>query len=66
MAREGKNLELSVVNPVAVFGPVLGADYSTSILLIQGHARRQIAWSAKTCNSAWSMCVMSLICICVR
>jgi nucleoside-diphosphate-sugar epimerase len=35
VAREGGNLELSVVNPVAVFGPVLGADYSTSILLIQ-------------------------------
>jgi nucleoside-diphosphate-sugar epimerase len=35
MAREGGNLELAVVNPVAVFGPVLGADYSTSILLIQ-------------------------------
>ena len=28
-------LELSVVNPVAVFGPVLGPDYSTSILLVQ-------------------------------
>jgi nucleoside-diphosphate-sugar epimerase len=35
MAREGKNLELSVVNPVGVLGPVLGADYSTSILLVQ-------------------------------
>jgi nucleoside-diphosphate-sugar epimerase len=35
IAREGGALELSVVNPVAVFGPVLGADYSTSILLIQ-------------------------------
>lgn len=35
MAREGGALELSVVNPVAVFGPVLSADYSTSILLIQ-------------------------------
>jgi nucleoside-diphosphate-sugar epimerase len=35
MAREGRTLELAVVNPVAVFGPVLGADYSTSILLIQ-------------------------------
>jgi|SRR5579871_2248129 len=35
LARDGGNLELSVVNPVAVFGPVLGADYSTSILLIQ-------------------------------
>lgn len=27
--------ELSVVNPVAIFGPVLGRDYSTSILLIR-------------------------------
>lgn len=27
--------ELSVVNPVAVFGPVLGPDYSTSVLLVQ-------------------------------
>jgi nucleoside-diphosphate-sugar epimerase len=35
IAREGGMLELSVVNPVAVFGPVLGPDYSTSVLLIQ-------------------------------
>ena len=35
MAREGGSLELSVVNPVGVFGPVLGPDYSTSILLAQ-------------------------------
>jgi dihydroflavonol-4-reductase len=35
LAREGGALELSVINPVAVFGPVLGADYSTSVLLIQ-------------------------------
>jgi nucleoside-diphosphate-sugar epimerase len=27
--------ELSVINPVGVFGPVLGPDYSTSILLVQ-------------------------------
>lgn len=32
---EGGSLELSVVNPVGVFGPVLGPDYSTSILLVQ-------------------------------
>jgi nucleoside-diphosphate-sugar epimerase len=32
---EGRNLELSVVNPVAVFGPVLGPNYSTSILIVQ-------------------------------
>lgn len=35
MAKEGGNLELSVINPVGVFGPVLGPDYSTSILLVQ-------------------------------
>ena len=35
MAREGGGLELSVVNPVGVFGPVLGPDYSASILLVQ-------------------------------
>jgi len=35
IAREGAALELSVVNPVGVFGPVLGPDYSTSILLVQ-------------------------------
>lgn len=32
---EGGDLELSVVNPVGVFGPVLGPDYSTSIYLVQ-------------------------------
>jgi nucleoside-diphosphate-sugar epimerase len=35
IAREGGALELSVVNPVGVFGPVLGPDYSTSILIVQ-------------------------------
>jgi len=35
IAREGGALELAVVNPVMVFGPVLGADYSTSIMLIR-------------------------------
>jgi nucleoside-diphosphate-sugar epimerase len=35
VAREGGALELSVVNPVGVFGPVLGPDYSTSILVVQ-------------------------------
>jgi nucleoside-diphosphate-sugar epimerase len=33
--KEGAGLELSTVNPVGVFGPVLGADYSASILLVQ-------------------------------
>ena len=35
IAREGGDLELSAVNPVAVLGPVLGPDYSHSIRLIQ-------------------------------
>lgn len=35
MAREGGGLELAVVNPVAVFGPVLGPDYAASIVLVQ-------------------------------
>lgn len=35
IAREGGALELAVINPVGVFGPVLGADHSTSILLVQ-------------------------------
>jgi nucleoside-diphosphate-sugar epimerase len=33
--REGGGLELSVVNPVGVFGPVLGSDFSTSIELVK-------------------------------
>ena len=35
IAKEGGGLELSVINPVGVFGPVLGPDYSTSILMVQ-------------------------------
>jgi dihydroflavonol-4-reductase len=36
VARDGGTLELSVVNPTAVFGPVLGADFSTSIGILKG------------------------------
>ena len=35
IAREGMNLELSVVNPVSVFGPVLGPDLAASVMLIE-------------------------------
>jgi nucleoside-diphosphate-sugar epimerase len=35
IAKEGGGLELCVVNPVGVFGPVLGPDLSTSILLLK-------------------------------
>ena len=32
---DGKGLELTVVNPVGIFGPVLGKDFATSIILVQ-------------------------------
>jgi nucleoside-diphosphate-sugar epimerase len=35
VGNEGRGLELSVVNPVAVLGPALGPDFSTSILIVQ-------------------------------
>ena len=35
ITKEGGALELSVVNPVGVFGPTLGPDFSTSILLVK-------------------------------
>ncbi len=35
IAAEGNGLELAVVNPVGVFGPALGPDYSTSILIVK-------------------------------
>jgi dihydroflavonol-4-reductase len=35
VSREGGALQLAVINPVAVLGPILGADTSTSIELVQ-------------------------------
>ena len=35
IAAEGGALEMAVINPVAVFGPVLGPDYSASIALLR-------------------------------
>ncbi len=35
IAREGGALELTVINPGAVCGPVLGTDYSSSIQIVQ-------------------------------
>jgi nucleoside-diphosphate-sugar epimerase len=35
MAAEGGGLELAVVNPVAILGPVLGPDYASSIVLVR-------------------------------
>lgn len=49
MAREGGGMELAVVNPVGVFGPVLGPDYSTSILLV----KRLLDGSLPGCPDLW-------------
>ena len=35
IAGDASGMELSVINPVAVFGPVLGPDFSTSIHLVR-------------------------------
>ena len=34
VAAEGNGLQLTTVNPVGIFGPVLGADYSSSVRII--------------------------------
>ena len=49
IAQEGGALELSVVNPVGVFGPVLGPDYSTSIVLV----RRLMDGDVPGCPKLW-------------
>ena len=49
VAREGGNLELSVINPVAVFGPILGPDYSASILLVQRLMDRAMPGCPRLC-----------------
>jgi nucleoside-diphosphate-sugar epimerase len=49
ITKAGGNLELSVINPVAVFGPVLGPDYSASILLVQRLMDRALPGSPRLC-----------------
>jgi dihydroflavonol-4-reductase len=49
VAGDGKGLELATVNPVVVFGPVLGRDYSASILLL----RRMLEGSTPGCPRLW-------------
>jgi nucleoside-diphosphate-sugar epimerase len=49
IAREGGGLELSVINPVGVFGPVLGRDYSASIVIV----RRLLEGSVPGCPDFW-------------
>lgn len=49
IAREGGELELAVINPVGVLGPVLGPDYSTSIVLV----KRLLDGSVPGCPDLW-------------
>ena len=49
MGRERGGLELAVVNPVGVFGPVLGPDVSTSILIVQ----RLLEGAVPGCPKIW-------------
>ncbi len=49
IAREGGTLELAVINPVGILGPVLGADYSTSIHLV----KRMIDGATPGCPDLW-------------
>jgi nucleoside-diphosphate-sugar epimerase len=42
VAKEGKGLELSVVNPVGIFGPLLGRDIATSVLVVQSLMNRAL------------------------
>lgn len=49
VAHEGRGLELTVVNPVAVFGPVLGPDFSPSILII----KRLMDGTVPGCPQRW-------------
>ncbi|HTV33521.1 MAG TPA: NAD-dependent epimerase/dehydratase family protein [Methylocella sp.] len=49
ITREGGALELAVVNPVAIFGPVLGPDYALSILLV----KRLMDGSMPGCPDLW-------------
>ena len=66
IANEGGDLELSVVNPVGVFGPVLGPDYSTSILLVQRPDGQRPCPGARGSLSASSMCATSPTCTSAR
>jgi dihydroflavonol-4-reductase len=49
MGRERGGLELTVVNPVGVFGPVLGPDLSTSTLIVQ----RLLEGGVPGCPKIW-------------
>jgi dihydroflavonol-4-reductase len=49
VAAEGRGLELSVINPVGIFGPVLGPDYASSVLLL----KRLLDGAVPACPRLW-------------
>jgi nucleoside-diphosphate-sugar epimerase len=49
IAREGGQLQLAVVNPTLIFGPVLGSDVSASIVLV----KRLLDGSLPGCPDLW-------------
>jgi dihydroflavonol-4-reductase len=49
IARESGGLELAVINPVGIMGPVLGPDYSTSIHLV----KRMMEGGTPGCPDMW-------------
>jgi nucleoside-diphosphate-sugar epimerase len=49
IAQEGGKLQLAVINPVGILGPVLGPDYSTSIHLI----KRLLDGATPGCPDLW-------------
>jgi dihydroflavonol-4-reductase len=63
IAREGGALELSVVNPVAVLGPVLGPDPSHSIGIVKQFLSGGLSGSPRSTRPT-SMSAMWRICTC--
>ena len=52
IAKEGNGLELAVVNPTAIFGPLLGPDFSTSVILIKRLMEGAVPGVPKLCFGA--------------
>jgi nucleoside-diphosphate-sugar epimerase len=48
--KEGGSLELSVVNPVAIFGPALSSNYSTSIMVVARLLKGDIPGCPQLCT----------------
>ena len=52
IAKEGDGLELAVVNPTVIFGPLLGSDFSTSVVLIRRLMDGNVPGCPKLCFGA--------------